>query len=140
MSSAGIHPLAPKLDCFRDLLLALDTEALNSVLRQWVQECFTHAEQELLPVISLDGKTLRGSARADRKGVHLLALVLHGSGAVLAQSRVDEKTNEHKGTLPMLEEILLKGTVIVADAAFCQQDVCQRIVRAEGDNSCRGVY
>ena len=38
--------------------------------------------------------------------------------AVLVQSRVDAKTNEHKGALALLEWILLKDTVVVADAAF----------------------
>lgn len=129
----GFTRRPPKLDCFRDLLIALDTEALNAVLRQWARDCFPHAEQELLAVLSLDGKTLRGSARAEHKGVHLLALVLHGSGAVLAQGRVDEKTNEHKAALPLLEQVLLKDTVIVADAAFCQKDLCEQILQEEGD-------
>lgn len=129
----GFTRRPPKLDCFRDLLLALDTEALNAVLRQWVRDSFPHAEKELSAVLSLDGKTLRGSARAKCKGVHLLTLVLHGSGAVPAQGRVDEKTNEHKAALPLLEQVLLKEVVIVADAAFCQKDVCRKIVRAEGD-------
>jgi hypothetical protein len=113
-------------------LKALDTEALDGVLREWVLEFFPHAQEELLAVLSVDGKCLCGSARALKKGVHLLSLVAHGSRAVVAQSRVDEKTNEHKGALELLERILLKDTVVVGDAAFCQRDLCEKILRAEG--------
>lgn len=128
----GFKRWPPKEDCFGDLLKALDTEALDGVLREWVLEYFPHARQELLAVLSVDGKCLCGSARALQKGVHLLSLVAHGSRAVVAQSRVDEKTNEHKGALELLERILLKDTVVVGDAAFCQRDLCEKILRAEG--------
>jgi hypothetical protein len=63
-----------------------------------------------------------------------LSLVVHGSGVVLAQSRVDEKTNEHKGALGLLETVLMKDVAIVGDAAFCHQDLCQQIVKADGHN------
>lgn len=128
----GFTRRPPKEDCFGDLLKALDSQMLEQVLQAWVEEYFPHAREELLAVLSLDGKTLCGSARALHKGVHLLALVAHGSGAVLVQSRVDAKTNEHKGALALLERILLKDTVVVADAAFCQRDLCEQVLQAEG--------
>jgi hypothetical protein len=62
----------------------------------------------------------------------LLSLVVLGSGVVLAESRVDEKANEHKGALELLETVLLKDGAIVGDAAFCHRDQCQQIVKAEG--------
>lgn len=129
----GFTRRPPKLDCFRDLLIKLDPAELDRVLREWVEEFFPHARDELLAVLSLDGKCLRGSARALQQGVHLLALVIHGSRAVLAQSQVDEKTNEHKGALELLERILLKDTVVVGDAAFCQRDLCEQVLEAQGD-------
>jgi len=129
----GFTRWPPKRDCFRDLFLKLDAEALERVLHEWIADCFPHAADELQAVLSIDGKTLRGSARGTRGGVHLLALVAHGSRAVVAQSRVDEKTNEHKGALELLTEILLKDTVVVGDAAFCQRDLCEQILAAEGD-------
>lgn len=40
-------------------------------------------------------------------------------------------TNEHKGALALLTESLLKNTV-VGDVAFCQRDLCDQILAAEG--------
>jgi hypothetical protein len=129
----GFTRWPPKRDCFRDLFLKLDPQALELVLHAWIEDCFPHAADELRAVLSIDGKTLRGSAREGRGSVHLLALVAHGSQAVVAQGRVDEKTNEHKGALELLTHILLKDTVVVGDAAFCQRDLCEQILAAEGD-------
>ena len=129
----GFTRRPPKRDCFRDLFARLDPVALDRVLREWIEDCFPHAAEEMRAVLSIDGKTLRGSARASEKGGHLLALVAHGSRMVVAQGRVDEKTNEHKGALALLTEIVLKETVVVGDAAFCQRDLCEQILAAEGD-------
>jgi len=88
---------------------------------------------ESLSAISIDGKTLCATLRVFSKAVHLLAAVDHRTGCVLSQSRVDEKTNEHKGALELLKTIVLQGRFVVGDAAFCQRDVCQQILQAGGD-------
>ncbi len=119
----GFTRRPPKRDCFRDLFHKLDPDGLDRVLREWIEDCFPHAAEELWAVLSIEGKTLRGSARASQKGVHRLALAAHGSRVVVAPSRGDEKTNEYQGALTLLSEILLKETVVVGDAAFCQRDL-----------------
>ncbi len=127
----GFTRRPPKLDGFRDLLMRLDPAcfdgaALERVLREWGREFFPHAQDELLAVLRIDRKTHYGSARSLHHGVHLLSLVAHGSVVVLAQSRVDEKTNEHKGAIELLETVLLKDVVIVGETAFCHRDVVFR--------------
>jgi predicted transposase YbfD/YdcC len=57
----------------------------------------------------------------------LLALLDQQTGCVLSQSRVDAKTNEHKGALELLKTIVLQGRVITGDAMFCQREVCEEI-------------
>jgi DDE_Tnp_1-associated len=44
--------------------------------------------------VAVDGKTLRGAVGPDGRQVHLFAALLHQTGAVMAQRRVDDKTNE----------------------------------------------
>ncbi len=52
---------------------------------------------------------------------------------MLSQTRVDERTNEHKGALDLLRNLVLKGRVVLGDAMFCQREVCQQVLDAEGD-------
>jgi hypothetical protein len=124
----------PKKDCFRDLLIKLDPAALEAALRTWVTQHLKLSDSpEALQAVSLDGKTLCGTLREFAPAVHLLSAVDHQTGGVLSQSRVDEKTNEHKAALPLLKDLVVKGRVIVGDAMFCQRDLCQQIVQDEGD-------
>src|SRR5262249_33667345 len=53
--------------------------------------------------------------------------------AVLAQLRVDAKTNEHKAALELLGVLPLKGKVVTGDAMFTHRDVCAAILQGDGD-------
>lgn len=124
----------PQEDCFRDLLSRLDPESLEAVLRRWISEVLElELTDEDLSAISIDGKTLCGTLRPHQRAVHLLAAVDHQTGCVLSQCRVDQKTNEHKAALELLQTMVLKGQVVVGDAMFCQRDLCEQIVDSGGD-------
>jgi hypothetical protein len=66
--------------------------------------------------LALDGKTLRGTIPLGAtQGVHLLAAYLPKQGVVLAQIRVDEKSNEITHAPKLLTQVDLRG---VLGAAF----------------------
>jgi hypothetical protein len=124
----------PRKDCFRDLLMKLDPDALEQALRNWItQELGLSDSDETLQAVSFDGKTLCATLRTFSKAVHLLSAVDHQTGCVLSQCRVDEKTNEHKAALELLKTLALKGKVVVGDAMFCQREVCQQVLDSDGD-------
>ena len=57
----------------------------------------------------------------------------HEHEAVLAQIKVDAKTNEHKAALELLGILPVKGRVVLGDALFCQRDLCEKIIEQGGD-------
>jgi hypothetical protein len=83
--------------------------------------------------VGLDGKTVRGSKEGDIPGHPLVAAYAPAVQAVLAQLRVDAKTNEHKAALELLGILPVKGCIFTGDAAFCQRDLCKKICDAGGD-------
>jgi hypothetical protein len=111
-----------------ELLRALDADAFEAALRRWVRSRLA-AEPEH---VSLDGKTLKGRRDGAVPGQHLVALYAPAVEAVLAQVRVDAKTNEHKAALQLLGLIPLQGKVVVGDAMFCQRDVAKQVVAGGG--------
>ena len=86
-----------------------------------------------IEVLSLDGKTLRGSRDGELPGQHLVAAYAPQVQAVLAQLRVDAKTNEHKAALQLLGILPLPSKVVLGDAMFCQRDIAKAIVDKGGD-------
>ena len=53
--------------------------------------------------------------------------------AVLAQLRVDAKTNEHKAALELLGVLAVKDKIITGDAMFTQRDFCAKVIEGGGD-------
>jgi hypothetical protein len=85
------------------------------------------------PHLCLDGKTARGSRDGDSPGVHLLSAYAPEVKAVLAQLRVDAKTNEHKAALELLGVLPIEGKVVTGDAIFTHRDVCATVLDGGGD-------
>jgi predicted transposase YbfD/YdcC len=84
--------------------------------------------------LALDGKTLRGTIPlGETRGVHLLAAYLPTQGVVLAQMRVEEKSNEITHAPKLLRQMDLRGVVVSGDAMFDQRKLSIQIVQAKGD-------
>jgi hypothetical protein len=83
--------------------------------------------------VCLDGKTARGSRDGQTPGVHLLSAYAPEAKAVLAQLRVDAKTNEHKAALELLGVLPIEGKVVTGDAMFTHRDVCATVIDGGGD-------
>jgi len=122
------HP--PTANAFRYLLNKLDPEILEASLRDWIAE---QGQASDLQALALDGKTLCGTLGEHGRSVHLLSLFDQHSGCVLSQLKVSEKTNEAKAALEILKTVALRGRVITGDAMFCQRELCEAIVEADGE-------
>ena len=120
----------PTKSTFSVLFRILDVQAFEEALSRWIASRVPDGPEKL---ISLDGKTARGSRAGDVPGQHLVAAYCAAARAVLAQVKVDAKTNEHKAALKLLGVLPVKGNIITGDAMFCQRDLCAAIIAAGGD-------
>jgi hypothetical protein len=140
MHRLGFNRTPPKSHGIRKVLMAIDVTAFEAALSAWAEALLGPDTRTRVPspeAFALDGKTARGSFDGLRKAVHLLSVVAHGSGLTLAQAAVpngvEDKTNEHKAALRLLEGLVLKGRLLTGDAMFCHRDFCQRVIDAGGD-------
>jgi hypothetical protein len=140
MHRLGFTRRPPKAGGIRKVLIALNAKAFEHALTQWVGTLLSRpitARPSLPEAYALDGKSARGSFDGLQKAVHLLSLLAHESGLTLAQMVVpnggEEKTNEHKAALRLLEGLVLEGRLVTGDAMFCQRDFCQQVIDARGD-------
>ena len=87
--------------------------------------------------VAVDGKTLRGSLKQGSRITHLLSAVSHKLGLTLAQCSVDmndgDKTNEIGAMPELLQNLVLEGRIITADAMHTQRETCQTIVDGKGE-------
>jgi hypothetical protein len=108
----------------------LDVAAFEAAVSRWIGSRLGPHDA---PHLSLDGKSLRGSRDGQTPAVHLLAAYAPDVQAVVAQLRVDAKTNELKAALEMLAILPIEGRVITADAMQTNREICAQVIEGGGD-------
>ena len=122
-----LDPLFPKRSLpaettVRRLLARIDGDALDLAVGRWLADR-RNRTQGRLRGLAVDGKSLRGAAKAKGRKIHLLAALEHTTGLVLAQLDVGEKTNEITCFQPLLETMAdLAGVVVTSDAMHAQRE------------------
>ncbi len=117
-----VDPLYPKRSwpaesTIRRLLARVDTDALDRAVGAWLADRQTGNEG--LRGLAVDGKSLRGAARAKGRKIHLLAACDHARALVLAQMDVGEKTNEITRFQPLLGTLENLAGTVVTSATRC---------------------
>jgi predicted transposase YbfD/YdcC len=82
-------------------------------------------------LINIDGKTIRNSG--SDKALHIVSAWCQVNQLVLAQEKVNEKSNEITAIPKLLRLLDLKGHIVTIDAMGAQRDICQQITDQEGD-------
>jgi predicted transposase YbfD/YdcC len=84
--------------------------------------------------MAIDGKVLRGSAKADGSGgICMVMAWATKAGMMLGVTAADEKSNEITAIPELLKALELKGKTVSIDAAGCQTAIAQQIVDGKGD-------
>ncbi len=135
------HERRPGASTLYYALRVLDRKAFEHRLSEWAEELLSSVRTGTgeLEALSIDGKTLRGSAkgqpldyREDVPGVHLLSALSHRLGITLAQCEVSNKGNEITAIPQLLQELMLEGRVVTVDALLTQRSIAETIVAKGG--------
>lgn len=110
----------------------LSSAELERLLAQYHQQ---RLEEEQEIVMSLDGKTVRGTIRrGETHGVHLLAIYVPRQGLVLVQAEVEGKENEIVVAPQVLRQVNLSGMIVIGDAMHTQRAASTQIVQDGGES------
>jgi len=121
----------PSHDTFNRVFSALDAEEFESCFLKWIKSVNEATEGE---VVSIDGKTIRGSKKIGFKtATHIISAWADKNELVLGQIKVDQKSNEITAIPKLLDSLLVKGCIVTIDAMGCQKDIAKKIVRKQAD-------
>lgn len=125
--------ISPSEDTLGRILNQVNVTALDAAFGSWLMDQVKAGRiDEDQMAIAVDGKTLRGAVQPDGRAIHLFAALVHGEGAVIAQSEVDHKDNEITEFRPLLKDLDLEGKVVTADAMHTQRDHATFLVEEKG--------
>jgi hypothetical protein len=115
---------APSINTVRTVLQGLDGDALEQAFRRHAEGLLARTRGRM-PVIALDGKTLKGSFDHlnDRKAAQALSAFASEAAILLAHSEIDDKSNEIPAAQRMIRDLGLTGVMFTADAMHCQKNI-----------------
>ncbi|MEK7432432.1 MAG: ISAs1 family transposase [Cyanobacteriota bacterium] len=118
----------PCASTFFNVLKRVGIKNFEKVISEWVESFLDKTE-----VISIDGKTLRGTKKQGGKYNHLLSAFVNRLGITLYQNPVETKTNEITGVIELLKGITIEGKIFTMDALLTQKAIAKKIVSNKGD-------
>ena len=116
---------APPESTFRYILDQLPPDALDEALRGW-----TLQHSDPLTPVAVDGKDICGASKqTDGARRIMVAAVEHGSGLVLGQTQVEDKTNEIPAVRQLTRDLDLAGRTVTLDAMHAQHDTARCLLK-----------
>ena len=122
----------PSHDVLGKLFKRLNPEVFGQCFTDWVNQVSELTEGE---VVSIDGKSICGSADSDRpkSAVHIVSAYASDNRVCLGQKAVDTKSNEITAIPKLLELLTVNGCVVTIDAMGCQTGIAKSIVKSGAD-------
>lgn len=125
----------PSQPTLHRIFKALDGVCLERCVTRWSEQVLAvyASTDAALEALSLDGKTLRASARQSAPENHLLGAVSQRLGIVMAQLAVMDKSHEAGQLEALLAALVLEGRVVTCDALHTHAAVARQIMASGGD-------
>lgn len=121
----------PSHDTYNRFFSHIDTAAMERCFGEWIAAIADITEGR---VVSIDGKTLRGSQESGKDHfIHMVSAWCNANELVLHQQKVDGKSNEISAIPELLELLVLKGCIVTIDAMCYQQSIAEKIVDRQAD-------
>jgi len=120
----------PDEDTFRRIFERVQPAQLLECLQQWLAQMGRAGGRE----INIDGKTIRGSAKAgEQKGIHMVSAWVNEHNLTLGQLATEAHSNEITAIPLLLDTIDIKGDTVTIDAMGCQTEIAAKIRSKQAD-------
>ena len=111
---------------FRRVFALIEPKEFERNFKQWVRTVCKLTKGE---IVSIDGKTVCGSANGGDSPLHLVSAWANKNQMVLGQESTDSKSNEITAIPKLLEALNIKDCIITLDAMGCQKEIAGKIAK-----------
>ncbi|MCX6119399.1 MAG: ISAs1 family transposase [Proteobacteria bacterium] len=126
----------PSYDTYSRVLSILDPKELDEAFTQWVRDSVLGG---VIPeTISIDGKSIKGTERrfktvTNGRPLHVVSAYSHRYGLTLTGESTSTSGSESISAIECLKRLDIKGSMILADAAFSTNRLAEQIKGQKGD-------
>jgi len=123
----------PKRSQFYNLLKLVDPEKFKHSFIRWIQNVF--GEPAANKVVSIDGKTIRGTDKLTKDGtiLNIVSAYVSELKLVIGSHECTDKPDERQAFRELLELLNVKDAIVVADALHCTQKTAKAVIEAGAD-------
>lgn len=122
----------PSHDTLGRVFSLLSPDKFGRFFSEWMDSILKLAKGQ---VISIDGKTLRGSydTGSNKAAIHMVSAWADKNHVVIGQLKTDSKSNEITTIPKLLELLCLKGCIVTIDAMGCQREIADKVLESGAD-------
>lgn len=121
----------PSHDTFNRFFTNLNPDAFEKCFLEWTKHI---VKQSAGKVISIDGKTIRGSrGKGNKSAIHMVSAWVEENQITLGQIQVEDKSNEITAIPVLLDALLISGSIVTIDAMGCQVNIAKKIISKSAD-------
>ena len=117
----------PSLSTIGRLFNIISPNQFEKCFIHWMKSAVQLADRD---IVSIDGKTMRGSIDGDcSRGAHIVSALCNSHSLVIGQVKTEEKSNEITAIPELLDMLYIKGCIVTIDAMGCQRKIAEKIVK-----------
>lgn len=121
----------PSEDTINRVFAGIDSQQFEDCFRRWVSSLTPLSKGQ---VLAIDGKTLNGAkCNGKRSLIHMVSAWAHENNLVLAQEKVNEKSNEITAIPELLDALFIAGNIVTIDAMGTQTAIADKIIEKQAD-------
>jgi len=122
----------PSSDTFRRVIASINPACFAECLASWIASAVGRLGGDL---VAIDGKTLRGSYEKDdpKAAIHMVSAWASANRMILAQYKVEDKSNEITAIPKLLSLLDLEGCLVTMDAMGCQREIARQLTDEKAD-------
>ena len=120
---------APSITTFHNILADLPPETLDDAIGRW-----TAQQAGADTPLAMDGKDIRGASRQTEGGRRMMvAAVEHGTGLVLRQVEVEDRSNEIPAVRALSGSLDVTGRIVTMDAMHARHETARSLLKRRAD-------
>jgi predicted transposase YbfD/YdcC len=119
----------PSRSTIARILALIDPKMMENLFVKWVQDIIGDAKKDEPGTIAIDGKTHCG---AKGEKLHLVTAFDTKSQLILAEEKVNERSNEIPAIPLLLDLLSISGHLVSIDAMGCQKIIADKIRTKKG--------
>jgi hypothetical protein len=121
-------------DTFSRVFRLLDPQAFESMFRQFMAAFAKANRINLVGVVAVDGKSLRGAYERGKRATPLhMVNVFAAQARIALAARKAPGRNEAQGAIDVLRMLSLEGCIVTADALHCNRPFAAMVLARGGD-------